>query len=243
MICFAALVPHNPALLTRTDARLDDMRRAIARITSALVETAPDVVVLLTAHAGQFERLYTLPVATSFNVGAGLKKLGVIVSAVRPTLMGLFGRLQSFARQQKIPLRSVETKEIDSTCATALQALGLPASIPVMIIGTCERTIIDHNAVGYEIKDFLHNNALRVAVITVGEPQRGATQLPQWHTALAQRSIALLSDLWQKGTSSCIAKPMAFCFGLLRGFPLMTTIVATATIDDASLIAAILFSE
>ena len=243
MLCFTAVIPHDTDLLHESAAENQLTRRGIAVVGGELMASKPDVILILSSHAENFSDQYTLFFNTLFSAGAALKKFGVISNAMRPAAVCFLAKLQSFARAHALPLRSVQTTALDVGSAVALRLLKIPDTLPTAVIGSSSaRSILDHMETGYSLKDFIQNFPQRVAVIVTGESEHNTDAEPPLATLLARRSVSALIALADPTVPHLVSHPLALCYGLLRGFPLVTRIHADEHNTRSALVTATLFS-
>jgi aromatic ring-opening dioxygenase LigB subunit len=220
MLCFAAVVPHDTELLNESNVENGHARCSIANVGAELMQSEPDVILLLSAHAENFTDQYTFFFNTTFNAGVALKNFGVISNAAQPAALNFLGKLQAFVRAHALPLRCVQTAVLDVGSAVALRLLKIPNTLPIAVIGSsAERSILDHAETGYALKDFIQNLPQRIAVIVTGDGERSATTETSLGLLLTRRSISALIDRSELNLRDCVSRPLALCFGLLRGFP------------------------
>lgn len=240
MIVFAAVIPNSPALVTRGAAVPEQTLDAIARIQESLDRTLPDTILVISQHAQNFGSVFTLPFATKFT--ESLKRFGFISEHISYLADNeLLGRIQMHARSHNLPLRSIHTESLDAGSGIALRLLKASAKkYTVATLGTSDRTLDEHIAFGYELKNVVHTSRKRVAVIITGNA--GSRECAHSIIAsLIDRSAALL-----KATSSpteSISKALAIGYGLLRGFPPQTKLMSDESSEHTHLVSAVLFSE
>lgn len=244
MICFAAVVPHNPQLFINGREQYLRTLAAIEHIGALLAEQQPSIVLFITAHAQEFPKLYSLPFSPSFDAGGSLKQFGIINKEPYRAALDLMGAIQTCGRQLSIPLRTLHTDVLDVGTALAARMLNVSHTMSIAVLGTCDRSVIDHVEVGYALKDILHNAEKRIAVIITGDGEHIRGDDTVLLNTVIHRSVAALTKATQSSTAhDCILKPLACGFGLLRGFPSQTKILAHESMDTHDLVTAVLYSE
>jgi len=245
MIVFAAVIPNSPVLVKHGSVIPEQTFDAIARIQEMLDRTVPDTIFVISEHAQSFDSVFTLPFATKFT--ESLKRLGFISEHISyPADSELLGRIQMHARTHNLPLRSIHSESLDTGSGIALRLLrAAQKKCSVITIGTSARTIEEHIAFGYELKNIVHTSKKRVAVIITGNagPREFARGII---ASLIDRSPSQLASIAANKSlagAETLAKPLAIGYGLLRGFPPQTKLMSDETTEHTQLVSAVLFSE
>lgn len=244
MICFAAVVPHNPQLITQGSDTYLRTLAAVEHVGVLLNEQQPDAILFVSAHAEEFKKMYSLPLASTFDGGSSLKQFGIINKEPYRVALDIVGSVQTCGRQHAIPFRTTHTETLDVGTALACRMLSITRATSIAVIGTCDRSVIDHIEVGYALKDVVHSSEKRVALIITGEGHFETDNNTDLLNIVTNRSVAALTKACKRATpDDCVLKPLACGFGLLRGFPSQTKILAHETTDTHVLVTAVLYSE
>lgn len=256
MIVYSAVVAHNPLLL-RENLTDTPTGAGLAAVREALLASAPDVIVFLSAHAEHFDKVYTLYGGT--NWATELKQFGWIKQPKNFSLpVALHSHLLHAAKHADIPLQMIFDKNLDYGSAVNATLLNLPENLPLLVLGTSGRSLTDHAACGYFLKDVLHDTNSRVAIIVSGDgahkhvsdsPAGFSPQAKKFdqglNSILGLRSISGLVNLTKNNPAAeeCLSKPLAISFGLLRNFPRVTQIHSYTIHHGIGLFNATLFRE
>lgn len=256
MIVYSAVVAHNPLLL-RENLADTPFGLGVAAVREELLASAPDVIVLLSAHAEHFDKVYTLYGGT--NLATDLKQFGWIKKQMNFSLpVALYSRLLHAAKQTDIPLQMIFDKNLDYGSAVNAILLNLPENLPLLALGTSSRSLTDHAAFGYFLKDVLHDATSRVAIIVSGDgAHKHASDSPAGYSPQAEkfdqgltsvlglRSLSGLINLTKNNSEAeeCLSKPLAISFGVLRNFPRRTRIHSYTVHHGIGLFNATLFRE
>ena len=258
MIVFAGFMPHNPTLLQDKKLFTSPTGTAINSLASKLNEHNIETLVVISSHAGIFEKKYTLEFATHYT--PALKKFGIIdTGIVYKADVPLIGAMQSYTRHAKLPLQHLAKTELDYGTSVALKLLNFDREkIQLVVIGTSDRSIVDHMEMGYALKDILHNSTKRIGIlITADCSRRHTSDSPAGFSnnaapfdmdiknIIENRSIAGLTRIVHDAhePDECVTHPLALSFGMLRRFPVQSKILSYEVRNGVGLIAATLFIE
>ena len=258
MIVFAGLIPHNPLLLQDKKFLQSSSGDAVHVLNAQIALTKVTTLVLISHHAAAYEKKYTMQFATEFS--PTLKKIGIIDTGLGYTSnIALMSKIQTHACNKKLPLQISTVKELDYGTAVTLKLLQLErAQIKLVVLGTANRSIVDHMEFGYQLKDVFQNSNERIGILVSADAsKRHASDSPAGFstdaepfdtsliTAIENRSISGLTKIVHETTEpdECITRALALCFGMLRRFPIQTKLLSYEIRYGVGLLCANLFSE
>lgn len=257
MIVYAAVVPHNPLQLQDPKFTHSHTARALQIISQDCAALRVDTVCVISEHAGEFLRSFTLPFSDIFR--ASLKEFGRVqdVRLYRPNYF-LLNAITCAARAQKLSLQKIAAQDVEYGVAIPLHLLAIPEATQLVIIGTSHRSIADHVVFGSAIKEVFQQSNARIAIIVAGDgshrhestsPAGFSPRAAEFEDALMhvlrQRSTAALQKLSQSSVevAECLVHPLAIAYGLIRRFPLQTEVLSYEIRSGVGLYGARLFHE
>ncbi|MDQ5931730.1 MAG: hypothetical protein QG607_431 [Patescibacteria group bacterium] len=244
MIVFAALIPNSPLLVKRGEIVAEKTLAAISEIERMIEKTNPDTLLIISQHAKHFDSVFTLPFADKFV--ESLKRFGFISEHLSYSADAeILSKLQAYSKKARLPLRSVHSELLDNGSGIALRMLGAQKKkYSIVTLGTSDLSIEHHVEFGHELKEILHSDARRIAVIVTGETGNSAIA----HgiiASLGNRSVPALRQVCESATGEheTLCRPLAIGYGLLRDFPAQTNIVCDEEFGGHSLISGVFFSD
>ncbi|MBM5789498.1 AmmeMemoRadiSam system protein B [Candidatus Parcubacteria bacterium] len=172
MLCFAAFTPHSPLLIETIGKEnlkhLADTRAAFARLSADLEASAPDTLIVVSAHSTVHASAFSINLHDEYSVD--LREFGdhTTYAEFAPDLE-LITAVQRRARDEELPfvLESSRSLEYGSGVPLLLLCTALqPRIIPVSYSGHDRK---QHLAFGRLLKDVAIATGKRVAVIASGD--------------------------------------------------------------------------
>lgn len=180
MIVFAALTPHSPMLIPTIGkehaAKLECTKQALQKLAEALYIAKPDTIVMLSPHATMYPDAFSGNIATKYR--GVLKEFGDhgTIVEMKPDSM-LSDRVHQKMRALGIPYTLTSAEEIDYGytvplyfLASQLQGVKLLPLAPSLLTGEA------HVNFGHALKDVLHAETNRIAVIASADLSHHANQ-------------------------------------------------------------------
>lgn len=173
MIVFAAIVPHSPLLAPSIGKehreKLADTLRGFEELAQALYLAKPETIVMLSPHAAMYPDAWSGNVAPMFK--GSLKEFGDHGTElpVKADFL-LLDHIHRHMRDQKVPFTLTSSEELDY--ATTIPLLFLLKNMPnakLIPVGMSGLDPKQHLAFGEELKNILHAESRRVAVIATAD--------------------------------------------------------------------------
>lgn len=170
MIILGAITPHSPLLVPRIgkDKReaLEDTIRAYETIGERLYALGVETLVLISPHAPTYADAFSANISESY-VGT-LKAFGDHETAVRlPSDILVLDRIQRAIRSKTdLAFKLSTSEELDYGCAVPLLLLNRTvANMTIVPISPSRLSARAHVDFGKALKDVLHENNKRIAII------------------------------------------------------------------------------
>ncbi|QQR61063.1 AmmeMemoRadiSam system protein B [Candidatus Uhrbacteria bacterium] len=169
MIVLAAIVPHSPLLAPTIGKehreKLSDTLNAFEELSQSLYLAKPDTIVILSPHAPMYPDAFSGNIAPTFK--GSLKEFGDHGTElpIKADFL-LLDHIHRHMRDHGMPFTMTSAEELDY--ATTIPLLFLNKNLPnvkLIPIGMSGLDIQKHYAFGEELKNVLHAESRRVAII------------------------------------------------------------------------------
>lgn len=169
MIVLAAIVPHSPLLAPTIGKehreKLTDTLNAYDELAQSLYLAKPETIVILSPHAPMYPDAFSGNIAPSFK--GSLKEFGDHGTEIpiKADFL-LLDHLHRHMRDHQVPFTMTSSEELDY--ATTIPLLFLLKNLPnvkLIPVGMSGLDAKQHYAFGEELKNVLHAESRRVAVI------------------------------------------------------------------------------
>lgn len=229
-LAFAAIVPHSPLLVPNIGkenfSRFAQTLPALANLSADLKATAPQAVIVLTAHGPKRERGFVANLSPRFT--SDLSAFGDLVTRFEfaGSLM-LPSRLREYL-EGKASLMLTTQEELDYASSIALSLAGVNDKTPVIPISVSGLSLEEHVQFGRQLRDFILAEDLNIAVIASADfSHRLSKQSPAGYSAKAKKLDQKVVELiTASNTKELIALP--------------AEALADAAIEDLSTVAVLL---
>ncbi len=179
MIVFAGLTPHTPLLLPTIGKefyeKLKLTRNALEQLEQTLYLKKPQLIIVISAHAGIFEEAFTINAHTTLT--SSYKELGDYTTIQTWNGSPSFATQMKEAAQKKhISTQLVSNPIIDYGTSIPLNYLTshLP-DIEIVSIGYTKKSSKDHVLFGQIMQDLCMDSDKRIAIIASGDLSHGLT--------------------------------------------------------------------
>jgi aromatic ring-opening dioxygenase LigB subunit len=173
MLTFAAIVPHSPLLLPSIGrehlARLHKTTEALAKLETALLESKPDAIVIISPHGAVAADHFTLDLNEHY--ACNLKEFGVFdhTLACRADL-GLMHEIKNAVDAAGLPLRLRSQEGLDYGTVVPLSCLaGKLGPFAVVPISPALLPLKTHFEFGRALQEALVGSHRRIAVLASAE--------------------------------------------------------------------------
>jgi len=184
MIVLAAIVPHSPLLAPTIGKehreKLADTLKAFEALAESLYLAKPDTIVMLSPHAPMYPDSFSGNIAPSFK--GSLKEFGDHGTElpIKADFL-LLDHIHRHMRDHQTPFTLTSAEELDYATTIPLMFLikGLP-TVKLVPIGMSGLDIQQHYAFGEELKNVVHAESRRVAIIASADLSHAAsTESPE----------------------------------------------------------------
>ncbi|HAU66512.1 TPA: hypothetical protein DCW61_04140 [Candidatus Uhrbacteria bacterium] len=173
MICFAAITPHTPLLIPtigkENTEKLKITHDALTQLAQELYACAPDTIVILSSHATQHEKAFSLNLHNDYQID--LKDFGDLTThRTLKSDLELSTHIRRMMEDQNIPFTLDSTSSLDygTGVPTYLLTQHLPHTRLVPITFS-KLSTKDHVRFGTVLKEVFENSTKRIAVIASGD--------------------------------------------------------------------------
>lgn len=179
MIVLAAIVPHSPLLAPTIGKehreKLTDTLNAFEELAQSLYLAKPDTIVVLSPHAPMYPDAFSGNIAPTFK--GSLKEFGDHGTEfpIKADFL-LLDHIHRHMRDEKMPFTLTSAEELDY--ATTIPMMFLNKNLPnvkLVSIGMSGLDIQQHYAFGAELKNVIHAESRRVAVIASADLSHAAS--------------------------------------------------------------------
>ncbi|MCE9586261.1 AmmeMemoRadiSam system protein B [Candidatus Uhrbacteria bacterium] len=179
MIVLAAIVPHSPLLAPTIGKehreKMTDTLNAFEELAQSLYLAKPDTIVMLSPHAPMYPDSFSGNIAPSFK--GSLKEFGDHGTElpIKADFL-LLDHIHRHMRDNKTPFTMTSAEELDY--ATTIPLMFLNKNLPtvkLVPIGMSGLDIQKHYEFGEELKNVLHSESRRVAIIASADLSHAAS--------------------------------------------------------------------
>ncbi len=237
MIVFAAITPHSPMLIPSIGKehaeKLTCTKEAMERLAQELYIAKPDTLVIISPHATMYPDAFSGNISSSYK--GVLKEFGDHGTMVemKPDSM-LSDRVHRQMRELSIPYTLTSSEEIDFGYTVPLYFLASQLkNIRLLPIAPSLLTGESHVKFGQALKDILHAEASRVAVIASADLSHHANQnSPEGYKAegeafdktiraavsqMSPSAFSTLDDHTLEAAGQCGYRPILMLLSVLEG--------------------------